>query len=163
MKNYSISDSLSEVKNYLKHHDWFHDVDVDSLGRIAVYVNFMNPMVFKIVPERVDGTHVLIHFAGSKTIRKEDFVQELTSTPPKEEDSDKEFLELYSKLNELETICGLNILTDIFFESHDASNAITNLSSKYPEIREKMNSLYEEYGFDVIHDELEFRAIENEN
>jgi hypothetical protein len=62
---------------------------------------------------------------------------------------------LTDELDKLEKICGTNILGDIFFEIHDGSNAVTNLSIKYPEVREKLQSLYHQFGFDILYEELE--------
>lgn len=62
---------------------------------------------------------------------------------------------LTDELDKLEKICGTNILSDIFFEIHDGNNAVTNLSIKYPEVREKLQSLYSQFGFDILYEELE--------
>ena len=62
---------------------------------------------------------------------------------------------LQNELGRLEKICGTNTLSDIFFEIKDGQNAVTNLSARYPEVRTRMESLFDEYGFDVIYEELE--------
>lgn len=62
---------------------------------------------------------------------------------------------LTDELDKLERICGSNILSDIFFETHDKGNAVTNLSAKFPDVRQRMENLYSNYGFDIIYDELE--------
>lgn len=62
---------------------------------------------------------------------------------------------LQNELGRLEKICGTNTLSDIFFEIKDGKNAVTNLSARYPEVRTRMENLFDEYGFDVIYEELE--------
>lgn len=62
---------------------------------------------------------------------------------------------LTDELDRLERICGTNILGEIFFECHDKNNAVTNLSIKFPEVRRAMDKLYDQYGFDLLYDELE--------
>jgi hypothetical protein len=63
--------------------------------------------------------------------------------------------ELIDELSRLEKICGSNTLQDIFYEIHDGKNAVTNLSDRYPLIKGSLQSLYDEYGFDVIYEELD--------
>lgn len=63
--------------------------------------------------------------------------------------------DLRDELDRLERVCGANILGDIFFEIHDKKNAVTNLSAKFPEVAERLTKLYNEYGFDVLYEELE--------
>ena len=62
---------------------------------------------------------------------------------------------LTDELDRLEKICGSNVLQDIFYEIHDKGNAVTNLSARYLEVRQRMEVLYNEYGFDIIYDELD--------
>ena len=57
---------------------------------------------------------------------------------------------LIKELDRLERICGSNTMQDIFYEVHDQANAVTNSSSKFPEVRRRMESLYQKYGFDII-------------
>lgn len=62
---------------------------------------------------------------------------------------------LQNSLEKLEKDCGSFVLQDIFYEIHDGKNAVTNNSTRYPEVRKKLEKLYREYGFDVIYDELD--------
>lgn len=63
--------------------------------------------------------------------------------------------DLCKELDRLEKICGTNILQDIFYELHDGKNAVTNLSVRYPEVRARLEKLYDEFGFDVIYEEMD--------
>lgn len=67
----------------------------------------------------------------------------------------KSLRHLQNELDRLEKICGANTLSDIFFEIKDGKNAVTNLSARYPEVRQRLDALFDEYGFDVIYEELE--------
>jgi hypothetical protein len=62
---------------------------------------------------------------------------------------------LTDELDSLERICGSNVLGEIFFETHDKHNAVTNSSSKYPEVRKRLEKLYDTYGFDLLYEQLE--------
>lgn len=62
---------------------------------------------------------------------------------------------LTDEIDRLEKLCGSNILQDIFYEIQDGKNAVTNLSARYPEVRQRMEKLHAKYGFDVIYEELD--------
>lgn len=63
--------------------------------------------------------------------------------------------ELIAELDRLERVCGSHGLQDIFYEVHDGKNAVTNLGSKYPDVKRDMHRLYDRYGFDIIYEELD--------
>lgn len=71
------------------------------------------------------------------------------------ETSGASLTELTKELDRLEKICGSNTLQDIFYEIHDGKNAVTNNSSRYPDVRDSLLNLYRVYGFDVIYEELD--------
>jgi hypothetical protein len=62
---------------------------------------------------------------------------------------------LTDELDRLEKICGSNILQDIFYETHDGKNAVTNLRAKFPDVHQGLLELYAQYGFDTIYNELD--------
>lgn len=62
---------------------------------------------------------------------------------------------LTDELDRLEKLCGSNVLQDVFYEVHDGENAVTNLSARYPEVRRRVQKIYDKYGFDVIYEELD--------
>lgn len=154
--------------------DWFHSVGKDQHGRLVVYVKYMCDETTSDIPRKIDGVNVLCHFASSKNLSKELFshkefqsktislprvsmgVEDLGESDDVEEtNTSLNLRELVDELDRLEKICGTNILSSIFFETHDKHNAVTNLSTKYPEVRKAMNALYQNYGFDIIYEELE--------
>lgn len=152
--------------------DWFHSVDLDKYGRLVVYVKYMCDATTHDIPRQVDGNNVLVHFATSKYIKPELFAHKgfKPKEKPAEEvselnDEDVEFIEepntpldlreLVSELDRLEKKCGSNIMQDIFYEVHDGANAVTNLSSKFPDVREGMDALYNQYGFDLIYENMD--------
>jgi hypothetical protein len=156
--------------------EWFCEAGKDDIGRYVVYVKRMNMETMTSIPDMMLGKQVLVHFIGSKTARREDFTTNGNHVPfarveynplPKlapvsdgieELSSDlleNDIGELIDELSRLEKICGSNILADVFFEVHDGKNAVTNLSDRYPTVRDAVVKLYDEYGFDVIYEELE--------
>lgn len=155
------NNNLEEFVNSLDQYDWFCDAELDKFGRFVVYVDKMDIGFIGSTPDIIDGHHVLFHFIASQPIYKN---ESKILIPPKEneifleedfsiDESDMEYLT--SELDKLEKICGSNILSDIFFESHDQHNAITNLSNKFPEVRQAMDQLYNQYGFDIIYEQLD--------
>jgi hypothetical protein len=130
----------------LQNKSWFDSITEDQFGRIVVYVNQMSEDIFKQVPETLDNKNVLIHFAGYKNATREQFTNATLS--------------IKDRLLLLQNFCdnSLPILQDIFFEEHDQNNAVSNLSSQFPIVREEMSKLFEEFGFDILFEELK---IEN--
>lgn len=125
-----------------------------------------------IIPDFVQGHQIVIHFASSAPGVKNEYLNKPQLNTyhhenllPKE-DWDTLLLQLKNielpnlnilccELDSLEKQCGSNILGEIFFEIKDGRNAVTNLSVKFPKVREAMEKLYDEYGFNAIYDELE--------
>ena len=150
--------------------EWFDSVGRDQFGRLTLYVKYMSLEVLTEVPLDLGG-RVLIHFADSKSANANQFkVQPQKNipspVPPVHEESYETLIEpddkviesiddMCTELDRLEKLCGSNILQDIFYEVHDGSNAVTNLSARYPEVRSSVEKLYDEYGFDLIYEELD--------
>ena len=80
---------------------------------------------------------------------------ELDQVVGAEVEENKSLLHLQNELTRLEKVCGSFTLQDIFYEIQDGKNAVTNLSSRYPEVHQAMKRLFDEYGFDVIYEELD--------
>jgi hypothetical protein len=162
-----ISDGIKFLVEKYSSYDWYDSVGLDYFKRYVVYVTTMNYEIMTTVQQDLEGKQVLIHYANSKPENLKKYHSVITvgkaiePTPVKvvEETIEEEDIisvdDLIAELNRLEKICGTNMLQDIFFEVHDGKNAVTNLSNKFPEVRRSMNDLFEEYGFDVIYDELD--------
>lgn len=174
-----ISEGFDLLSNMFKDRDWFYDIGLDQYGRIVVYVKYMCQETLHDIPDKVADKQVLVHFAASKTATAEQFTNQPDHEPfplvnrIMDASNDAEFVDkngvvelpssylendvadLCRELDRLERVCGSNILQDIFYEIHDGKNAVTNLSAKYPEVKSKLVKLYDEYGFDVIYEELD--------
>lgn len=147
--------------------EWFHSVGRDQYGRFVVYIKHTTHETLNDIPDRVDGKQVMVHFASSLTATRSQFTEDLTVRKPvpvvvvpEEPISEVELppvdlSKLTDELDSLEKICGSHILQDIFYEIHDRDNAVTNLSVRYPQVRESLVRLYDEYGFDIIYEELD--------
>lgn len=169
-----FNEGMDHLSKWLKGHDWFYDIGTDSYGRYVVYVKFMNHETLHDIPDTVSGKQVVVHFAGSMQASKEQFtIRPLSSftsgtLPPPPEDTivsvegsisgaseDKSLRHLQNELDRLEKACGSHALQDIFYEAHDGKNAVTNVSKNYSDVRKSMDKLLQEYGFDVIYEELD--------
>lgn len=76
------------------------------------------------------------------------------------DEEEKSILHLQKELDRLEKICGSHTVQDIFYEVHDNNltngrDTVTNMSGRYPEVRKVLEKLYDQYGFDVIYEELD--------
>ncbi len=177
----SVADGMNKLSQAYKGKDWFAEVGQDQYGRIVVYVNFMCHETLHDIPDYVAGKQVLVHFIASKTATRDQFVDHGTKPyvptydttidtsavvvePPDEDDvagveEEKSLQYLQRELDRLEKLCGSNTLQDIFYECHDEDiapgSSVTNLSGRYPEVRERVEKLYNLYGFDVIYEELD--------
>jgi hypothetical protein len=152
--------------------EWFCEAERDA-NRYVVYVKYMNMETMTTIPDQILGRQVVVHFIAYKRASHFSFATNATHVPfsrpaevvvPKAPESMEELSsdllefdveDLVKELVRLEKICGSNALADVFFEIHDKQNAVTNLSARYPEIRDALEKIYNEYGFDVIYDEIE--------
>lgn len=179
-----FNEGVQFLTNLFKGKDWFHSVGKDQYGRYVVYTNYMCHETLHNVPDQVGGVQVLTHFAASMLATREQFVETPGPQPfsvpeflQKVEEAkaqgidtgllstmDDETLEVFhdlsqrhleDELDKLERICGSNCLQDIFYEIRDAHNAVTNHSTRFPEVRTRLEKLYNEYGFDVIYESLD--------
>ena len=166
-----------------KDRDWFHSVGTDQYGRYVVYVKYMNHETLHDIPDSDGGVQILVHFAASKLATAEQFMNKpgQKSTYPDgtpcpydreidvsavvvepsldevvgSEEEEKSIRHLQTELDRLEKQCGSYTLNDIFYEIQDGKNAVTNMSARYPEVRTRLEKLYDQYGFDVIYEELD--------
>ncbi len=146
--------NLNQFKESIKNKDWFFDLGEDQFGRYVVYTKYMCNETLYNIPDKIDNKQVLVHLASYLLANKNSFIEILDKNLKESQENELEGSDLSFKLNYLESKCGENILQDLFFEIHDGKNSVTNLSSKYPEVKEELSKLYFEYGFDVIYEEL---------
>lgn len=139
---------------------WFDSIDKDKFGRHVVYAKYMNAFIMQSVPVEHEGNHILLHFAGSKAAEAGKYTTITSLIPrilpefipaPVEEDPAKD---LTKELWSLKKICGEDTLANIFFEIHDGADAITSESESYPEVNKRLKALYDEYGFDVLFEQV---------
>jgi len=158
MESFANLDQLVET---VQKYEWFRTTGLDQYGRFVVYVSRMDYDILKDIPDKINNQQVLFHFfypqyqyikAVPNTITQ---VEKNTATSKPIHPVEINIEKLISDLDSLESICGSNILQDIFYEVHDGKNAVTNWSAKFPEVREAMESLYDKYGFDLIYEELD--------
>lgn len=148
---------LESIKNSLKEKDWFYDVGTDEYNRPIVYVHSMNLNIFSEINQFCQSldSKPCIHYAASSFFEDNKYVDYVNKATNTSESYKRSIQDLITELTALSSICGENILCDIFYEIKDGNNAITNLSSKFPEVRESLAELYEEFGFDLIYDQIE--------
>lgn len=173
-----LNEGMEYLRNLYKDKEWYHSVGQDQYGRIVVYIHHSTHETLHDIPDRVANKQVLVHFAGSLGLEPDKYVNRPTSRflpvatgtlpPPIEDqivdvvgslsgDNTEELSIRYleNELDRLERVCGSNTLQDIFYEIKDAYNAVTNLSARYPEVRTALERLFDQYGFDVIYENLD--------
>lgn len=177
-----INEGMEYLRNLYKDKEWFHSVGLEKYGRIVVYIHHSTHETLHDIPDSIAGKQVLVHFAGSLFLDKDKYVNRpstfvhpvveleglarraganipMDAVDPVDEvdDQSPELSQRYleNELDRLEKACGSNTLQDIFYEIKDAHNAVTNLSARFPEVRTALEKLYNEYGFDVIYENLD--------
>lgn len=161
-----FSEGMNQLSQLCKGKDWFFDISTDTSGNYVVYVKFMNMETMTLIPDMMAGKRVLVHFSAAKLATRDQFTDRPNRSSPSEPldvvsevvgsmEEERSLRHLSQELEDLEKICGSNILQDIFYEIHDDKNAVTNLSAKFPEVRQRMEKLYKDYGFDVVYEELD--------
>ena len=167
------TDQYGRLVVYVKYmcHETLHDIP-DKAGGIQVLVHFAASKLatreqftdsagpqtakFDLTPSEFARAAKEAQANGVDTGVGQIF-DELDIDPIEEE---KSLRHLQNELERLEKICGSYSLQDIFYEVHDANltsgrNTVTNLSARYPEVRKALDKLYDQYGFDVIYEELD--------
>lgn len=178
-----LNEGMEHLRSLYKDKEWFHSVGQDQYGRIVVYIHHTTHETLHDIPDRIANKQVLVHFAGSLCLNKDQYINTPTSTfsiadfkqavseaqakgfdtgllSTMDDETNEVFEDLSQRrleneLTRLEKACGSNILQDIFYEIRDAHNAVTNLSARYPDVRETLEKLYDQYGFDVIYENLD--------
>ena len=155
----TINEKLSKLKNQLSTNDWFFDVSISEQSKhITVLVYYMNYDVLTLIPTKLDDYNVLVHFANVPMPIKNDKTDHVVIID--EDESDEPDIDyLMYQLDKMEKICGANVLENVFFEIHDGKNAVTNLSTKFPEVKVVMQELYDTFGFDVVYGELQISLV----
>lgn len=166
-------DGLNYLRDKYAAYDFFDSVGLDQYGRYVVYVKYMGEKVFACVEKFLDGKQVLLWFASAKPeVLKQKYCtlvnlsdlrphhtiteQKPTLPEPKEFDNaDLNMSNLSSELDRLEKNCGTRVLGDMFFEVHDGINAVTEYRKQYPDAFKRLQALYDDFGFDVLYEELE--------
>lgn len=136
-----------QVAKMYSRYAWFDSVDTDRFGKIIIYVHFLYPSIWNLIPEYVLEKQVLIHFSSYKDFDKNKTTHNLSKLDNNE---------LKSIIKRLKTDCGKTTLENIFFEVHDGENAVTNESYKFPKIKTELEKLYGEFGFDSVYDEVDY-------
>lgn len=158
----NTKEGLVKLNEMYEDRAWYEDVGLDQYGRYVVYVGFMNKETMTDIVSELDHKQVIVSFYVNKTVTREQFISNPTKTYVADsfilddlEEEDKSIFHLQKELDNLEKICGSFTLQDIFYEIQDGKNAVTNMSLRYPEVRKGLERLYDQYGFDVIYDEID--------
>lgn len=145
-------EKLQQLKDLFKNKDWFYDVGTEEFNNPVVYVKTMSlNIINEINYLSKDKLDLLPHIHYASSLMEKPYVQHLGNDTPDTKDP----YYLMGKMSSLKEFCGANILSDIFYEVHDGKNAITNLSVKFPEVRDTLEQLYSDFGFSAIYELIE--------
>jgi hypothetical protein len=140
-----------------KDKEWFSDVSTELHDRYIVYVHYMDADIFSFIPQTFNGKQIVIHFAANRKAVKDYWINTPNTTAlafVKVEEDSLEFL--IDEIERLAMKADIDTLISIFEEVHDGpENAVTNLSGQYPEIRKRMEKLYDTFGYDIVWEELD--------
>jgi hypothetical protein len=166
--NQHVIDQLTEN---LTPYNWFAGKvmqDPSANNSVIVYVHYMSGDVLQIVPDKIDGVGVAVHFLSSCPTEIKDYVNRVNvssmpkldkfvgtrvplSAVPKEVRDEPNLQEI---LWNLTRECGRDNLISVFFEVHDGDDAVTNVSEEYPMVRKAMEKLYVETDCETLMDAL---------
>jgi hypothetical protein len=141
--------NLETLKNLFQDKEWFYDVGQDAFNRPVVYVHLMNLELFSFIRTSCSNPDLLIHYASYAKCDKANYVSSIDL----DDSLDLEYLE--SEVRYLQSISKRDLLQNIFYEIHDGVDAVTNLSTSFPEVRKTLEDLYETYGYDLLYEKLE--------
>jgi hypothetical protein len=147
---------LVQLATKFDNEPWYYSVGQDQFGRYVVYAKYMSSEVLSSVPQTHDGKQLLVHFASYATAARDVFTsvpKSIFHTPEKVSAPDT-VVDIKASLDKLIMACGLDNVIEIFHEIHDGDKALTSLSKSYPKLRKTMEALYDEFGFDVLYEEL---------
>jgi hypothetical protein len=179
MSNEETVVSLSQL---LSKHVWFDSVGVDKFGKLVVYISESTKEIMAAIPDKFENKRVVWQYASSKsevvaakyavaykpayhtpefqitkpltdTVKILNTYSKILEEPESEKELNINFL--ISELDRLEKLCGSRVLQDLFYEVHDGKNSVTTLKNKFPEIYDDVLDLYEEFGFDIMYNELD--------
>lgn len=170
----TIEDACHRLSGLLYSYPWFAKKVIkhpSSHNAIIAYVHLMNAEVFAVVPDKCEGYDVKVHFIASAPIEPgapSPYVSSPQARPAfnpaalapakpllDEEPVFTQTLDVHNEIWKLQRVCGKDALTDIFYEIHDGDDAVTELSEEYPAVRAELQKLYNEFGFDVLFEELD--------
>lgn len=132
--------------NSLEQYDWFCDAELGQFNKFIVYVDKFDMKTISLIPLHIGGYHVVFHYIASQPSKN-------IITPP--ETKVLSISDLIIELSYLKDICGAKSLESIFYEVHDQDNAVTSVSEFYPEVKKAMDRLYQDFGFDLIYEQLD--------
>lgn len=135
--------SITKLLEKFSTQPWFHSIDEDQFGRIVIYTKYNNDKILSEVPYIWDDKQVLTHFAAYKEASQDRYITSLINP-------------LVSIREEIEwclAYCSADDIIDLLYEIHENEEP-SALGKKYPLIKKTVQKLYDEYGFDVILDEI---------
>lgn len=151
---------MDNLINNFKDKAWFHSIGKDQYGRYIVYVNSMTPEVMELVPPKFDNKQVLTHFANS-IVNQSEFINQVSLNKTLDRSpilaTEEESME--DIIWALRRECGTDNLMDILNEIHEQSTGRSNMfltdnSKEFPEVRKELEDLYEEFGLDVLFEQI---------
>lgn len=144
-----IQTPLQELHKQLSSESWYVNSKQDSSNSIVVYVSALNQNISSKIPLKINNYNIKVHYAAS--LCNSGYVDVVNLVSEKELSD----IDVYAEILNLTKFCNKQALIDIFYEIHDQDDAVTGLSEQFPEVRAKLEELYNEFGFDVLYDSLE--------
>lgn len=168
----SMEDAIHRLHVLLHGREWYAGkvlANPNLHNSIIAYVKYNTLEIEEAVPRLMEGYDVRVHFAGSlgESAKPNTTLgvfnpsalapQPVVAAP---EPSSDDFMlapagDIHNALWNLRRACGRENLENIFYEIHDGTNALTCVSKEFPEVRTKLQTLYDEFGFDILFEEID--------
>ena len=137
---------------------WFHSTGTDQYGRPVIYVKEMAPEAIN-VPQLINGNQVMVDFAAYKEANPNSFIDNKGTVGH----SIPLYVSLADKLALLADKCGMDTLSEIYFEfiDQETGEADTHtLSDQYPDERKGLEKLYRSYGDEALLNEFTVEEVQ---
>jgi hypothetical protein len=157
-KSVSPDDVLKTLITKFGSQAWFHSAEVEPAWKqtVILYAKEMSPEILKTVPERIDDCRVLLHFSSYKELveaaKKPIVVPKVAAPVVVVEEKKEEEPTLTTRVWGLKKICGMENLLAILNEIN--AKAETKVAEEYPTVLEELGKLDEEFGYDVVYEEV---------
>ena len=146
-----MNENIDDFSSLFIEKDWFHSTGMDEFNRPIVYVKKINKEVMDFIPDKINNKQIIVRFSAAKLALKSDYVSEFRSFNYDNLIS-FDITASIKDIKSLEDKYGLSNVMEVFYHIHDGLSEKGYAAKEYPELHSKLQSLYDELGFDILYE-----------